>query len=67
VVTHRVWVEWLLVDQGPDEVLTGTLDDWTLHVEINDRRRSVLERVGIEALGDPDPPAPVAVGARAAR
>jgi hypothetical protein len=36
VVTHRVWVEWLLVDQGSDEVLTGTLDDWTLHVEIND-------------------------------
>jgi hypothetical protein len=36
VATHRVWVEWLLVDQDTDETLTGTLDDWTLHVEIND-------------------------------
>jgi hypothetical protein len=33
---HQVWVEWLLVDQGPNQVLTGTLDDWTLHVQIND-------------------------------
>jgi hypothetical protein len=29
-----VRVVWLLVDQS-GAVLTGTLDDWTLHVEIN--------------------------------
>jgi hypothetical protein len=31
---HTVRVVWLLVDQS-GAVLTGTLDDWTLHVEIN--------------------------------
>lgn len=33
---HTVRVVWQLVDQGMNDVLTGTLDDWTLHVEIND-------------------------------
>jgi hypothetical protein len=33
---HVVTVEWFLFDQGAASVLTGTLDDWTLHVEIND-------------------------------
>jgi hypothetical protein len=32
---HTVTVEWFLFDQGVNNVLTGTLDDWTLHVEIN--------------------------------
>jgi hypothetical protein len=32
---HTVRVQWLLVDQFNDSVLTGTLDDWVLHVEIN--------------------------------
>jgi len=35
VVAHTVTVQWLLVDQAAASVLTGTLDDWTLHVEIN--------------------------------
>lgn len=35
-VAHTVRVEWLLVDQdGNNNVLTGTLDDWLLHVEVN--------------------------------
>lgn len=35
-VAHIVRVEWLLVDQDANNnVLTGTLDDWLLHVEIN--------------------------------
>jgi hypothetical protein len=33
---HTLRVVWLLVDQGANNVLTGTLDDWTLHLEIND-------------------------------
>jgi hypothetical protein len=33
---HTLRVVWLLVDQGANDVLTGTLDDWTLHLEIND-------------------------------
>jgi len=33
---HVVTVQWLLVDQGAASMLTGTLDDWTLHVEVND-------------------------------
>jgi len=34
-VTHTVTVEWMIVDQGANNALTGTIDDWTLHVEIN--------------------------------
>jgi hypothetical protein len=33
---HAVTVEWFLFDQGAASVLFGTLDDWSLHVEIND-------------------------------
>lgn len=33
---HALWVEWLLVDQAAANVLTATLDDSTLHIEIND-------------------------------
>jgi hypothetical protein len=32
---HIVTVEWMLVDQAGANVLTGVLDDWALHVEIN--------------------------------
>jgi len=32
---HQVTVQWFLFDQGAASVLTGALDDWTLHVEIN--------------------------------
>jgi hypothetical protein len=35
VVAHTVTVQWLIVDQGANNALTGTLDDWALHVEIN--------------------------------
>ncbi|MDG4831497.1 hypothetical protein O7627_19550 [Solwaraspora sp. WMMD1047] len=35
-VVHTVRVEWLLVDQGANNALTGTLDDWSLEVEISD-------------------------------
>jgi len=34
-VVHTVTVEWMIVDQGANNLLTGTIDDWTLHVEIN--------------------------------
>lgn len=34
-MVHQVRVEWQLVDTGANNVLTGTLDDWVLHVEIN--------------------------------
>jgi hypothetical protein len=35
-VVNSVRVEWLIVDQGANNVLTGTLDDWSLEVEISD-------------------------------
>ncbi|MGN9909637.1 hypothetical protein ACTMTJ_19000 [Phytohabitans sp. LJ34] len=33
---HTVEVEWRLVDVGANNMLTGTLDSWSLHVERND-------------------------------
>ena len=35
VVAHVVTVEYLIVDQAVMQNLTGTIDDWTLHVEVN--------------------------------
>ncbi|MBV1850063.1 hypothetical protein [Catellatospora tritici] len=32
---YTVSVEWLIVDQGANNVLTGTLDDWTLNVQVS--------------------------------
>ncbi|GIH05579.1 hypothetical protein Rhe02_36460 [Rhizocola hellebori] len=34
-VAHLVTVEYLIVDQPMLQALTGTIDDWTLHVEVN--------------------------------
>ncbi len=34
-VAHLVSVEYLIVDQAAMQNLTGTIDDWTLHVEVN--------------------------------
>jgi hypothetical protein len=34
-VTHTVEVQYLIVDQDVVQNLTATIDDWTLHVEIN--------------------------------
>jgi hypothetical protein len=33
--THTVEVQYLIVDQDVAQNLTATIDDWTLHVEIN--------------------------------
>lgn len=33
---HTVSVEWRLVDVGANNMLNGTLDSWSLHVERND-------------------------------
>lgn len=33
---HTVRVVWQLVDQDVNDVLTGTLDDWLLNIEISD-------------------------------
>jgi hypothetical protein len=32
---HVLTVQWLLVDQGAANVLTGDLDDWLFHTEVN--------------------------------
>ncbi|GHJ48903.1 hypothetical protein Cs7R123_62450 [Catellatospora sp. TT07R-123] len=34
-MVHTVSVEWMIVDQGANNVLTGTLDDWTLNVQVS--------------------------------
>ncbi len=34
-VAHTVSVQWLLVDQAAASVLTCTLDDWTLNVQVS--------------------------------